>query len=138
MARGPKKKADDAAAEGMPSCPGYLDANAQVEWRRVLPLLHSMHGVGMVDRAVVSIYCAAYSDVLRLEAFIREHGETYQTDNGMFHVRPELECLNKARGRVLQSAAALGMSPVSRKRLPGNANAPKDDNDEWLKNRARK
>jgi P27 family predicted phage terminase small subunit len=134
--RGPKTSEAVRVAEGLPTCPSYLDTEAAREWRRILPLLHQMHGVGRVDRAVIAVYCTSYSDVKRLEAELRNNGETYTTHNGMQHIRPEVEILSKARGRLLQSAAALGMSPVSRKRLPGKQPDDGNDNDEWLAKRA--
>lgn len=124
--------------KGMPSCPAMLDGVARMEWRRVLPELVRLHGIGCVDRGVLTIYCKAWSDVQRLEAFLKKHGETYETNTGNPRIRPEVEILNKSAGRLMQSAAALGMTPVSRKGLVNSGDKEVDSNDKFLERQAKK
>ena len=138
--RGPKGPVGAHKVEnpkGVPSCPAMLDGAAQIEWRRVLPELIRMHGIGCVDRGVLTIYCKAWSDVQRMEAFLKKNGETYESNTGNPRIRPEVEIMNKAAGRLMQSAAALGMTPVSRKGLLNNAGEKQDDNEKWLLSRTK-
>ena len=136
--KGPVGARKPMEAKGIPPCPSMLDENARIEWRRVVKDLQKMHGAGGVDRGALVIYCMAWSDLKRLRRYLKDNGETYETNTGNPRIRPEVEIMNKAAGRLLQSAAALGMTVASRKGLMSSADKVADGNDKYLEDQRKR
>ena len=43
----------------IPNCPPYLLKAAKAEWKRITPLLEELGLIAKIDRATITIYCAA-------------------------------------------------------------------------------
>lgn len=106
-------------------CPTWIDSYARREWKRVVPELHRLGLLTLFDVADLAGYCQAVSDIRRLGAFVRKHGETMETSFGQVMMRPETRRLDAAWARLRAFATEFGFSPASRSRI--TVGSPKAD-----------
>jgi phage terminase small subunit len=57
-----------------PECPVHLDDEAQAEWNRITPDLHTLGLVARVDRAALAAYCQAWSRWVKAEEMLNSTG----------------------------------------------------------------
>ena len=105
---------------GLPPAPAHLDAVGRAEYDRVAQIAGVTHG----DMAIVSIYAAAWADVVRMEESIRGN-EVTETPQGVV-LNPALKALTIKKRELLQAAAKLGFTPADRARVPGQEQADED------------
>jgi P27 family predicted phage terminase small subunit len=110
-----------------PACPGHLDREARIEWRRICKELDKVGLLTLVDRAVVAGYCQAWSRWVRAENMLRESGEVLESAEGGRYQNPWLAVANKALEQVHKFSALLGLDPSSRSRLKASPSAPAND-----------
>jgi len=60
--------------EGVPDCPGHLDAGARDEWGRICADLQAMGLSSPVHRPALAAYCTAYSRWIDAEQKVQEDG----------------------------------------------------------------
>jgi P27 family predicted phage terminase small subunit len=102
-----------------PKPPVGLGAEANREWRRIVPLLLAMGVVRpRLDRAILSAYCVAWSNWVRAVRQISENGmvETSKR-SGLHRISPWQRIADQAAAEMLVLAQSLSMTPAARRRL---------------------
>ena len=116
-------------AAGAPTCPGWLNRAAKVEWRRIL----KDSPVGLVtklDRQVLAQYCQNVARIAELEQIVDEQGYTFLSEKGYVCQRPEMGMLKNLQTIQRALCAELGFSPSSRSRVTIAAPPATQDPDE--------
>ena len=108
-----------------PTMPRTLSAEAQREWRRVVPLLEGMGTISLLDRGVLIRYCTAWADWIDLDEMLQKTGKLVrgrtQTDlvrNPLWLLRRDAEATATELGRLL------GLTPDARARAGIKHEAP--------------
>ncbi len=117
---------------GIPDCPEFLDKYAQAEWAWIIPYLDGMGMLGFVDKAVVTCYCQAWSELQHATQALRR-GRTVKNGAGGTVAHPAVAQQRSAWKAIKEFAALLGLDPSSRARIkmPG-ADAPKNELSEFI------
>ncbi len=100
-----------------PTCPRELDAVGKKKWREVVKLLTEMNLITRADRDMLELYCAAYSRRKAAEAMLKKFGEILKSQQGGLYRSPYLDVANHASKEMQKLAKALGLDPMSRKKL---------------------
>lgn len=108
-----------------PSPPIELDANAHIEWVRVVDELRALGMVTKLDFAVLSAYCVAYSRFKVASESLNRiadkdpmfSGLLIKTKQGNWIQNPLLGVVRRASLDMVRFAAELGMTPSSRSRI---------------------
>jgi P27 family predicted phage terminase small subunit len=116
-----------------PEAPSYLDTYAREEWQRVAPLLFTAGLLSTIDVAILSVYCAAFSQwrtaTEMLAAAATDDPETangllVERDSGMIP-NPLIGIARRAADQVLRTAVEFAMSPAARARMGAGPSTPK-------------
>ncbi len=110
---------------GVPK-PPKLSSEAEAEWKRVVPELHRVGVLALIDRAVLTGYVEAWADYRKARVALSKSGPTYLADNGNPKRHPNVVVLADSRLAFLKFAQELGLSPSARVRLTSRA-APEAD-----------
>lgn len=94
----PMNKAEPLPLKGAPTCPAWLQGDALLEWKRIVPELDRLGVLTSVDGAVIEAHCVTY-------------GEIVATVKAGKPLKAAL--LGQLRGY----AAELGLSPAARAKL---------------------
>lgn len=105
------------AADEAPKPPRYLGRYAKTEWRRVVPELHRLGLLSVVDRAALEAYCEAYHDWREAKLALDEEGRTYKTDTGYIRPRPEIKFAAEAVKTMKAFMGEFGLTPSARSRI---------------------
>ena len=100
-----------------PTSPRFLNDAAKSIWDELIPELEAMGVVTIVDASVLSGYCAAYEEAMRLSSYLDEAGLVTESPSGYLQQRPEVSIRNKAWDRVAKFAPELGIGAASRSRI---------------------
>lgn len=115
---------------GLPEPPGHLSREACEEWARILPMLAEQRRVCPLDMAVLALYCETWADVVRgrLEMVKLQEpdgrGLVVETDKGQVYDHPVVKRVYAAQRQCAQHLSQLGLSPISRLRMPLPKDAP--------------
>lgn len=129
-----KNEPNPQVGEDIPKPPSWMETQAKKEWKRIVPELHRLELLTMVDHPSLVAYCQAYARFVECEKIIKKQGMTFETPNGYVQQRPEIAISNNAQKIMKEFAAQFGLTPSSRGRL----NLPdqkenKDEFEEFLK-----
>lgn len=117
----PIKQGEPQYPPGAGDAPAHLDQVAREEWDRISELMTATGVLTQADRAVLSLYCSAWSKWVNAETkLIGDSGaqELVQPlKNGMDGGNPYLSIANKQLEIIIRLAAILGLDPCSRTRL---------------------
>ena len=103
---------------GVPKCPKmFLSPLARAEWRRVSKELATLGLLTNVDRAAMTIYCAAWARWVEAQENVKKFGEVIKTHNGNPIQNPYRAIANRAEETMLKAAAEFGMTPSARSRI---------------------
>lgn len=102
--------------------PGHLSELAKAEWRRITPELYRLGLLTVVDRAMLTAYCQAWSDLIEGQRHLDDDGEVLTTDKGYKYVNPWVTVRNKAIEQMHKFGAEFGLSPSSRTRIKMESN----------------
>ena len=97
--------------------PDHLDSIALGEWARVEAILVSAGVLTEGDRAVLSLYCSAWSRWVKAEKTLAKSSELLKSESGGVYQNPYLAISNRAAENVAKLASMLGLDPSSRSRL---------------------
>jgi len=126
-----KRKLNDkepAPPPGLPDCPKHLDGAAREEWKRVLALLSAMKIVTIADRAMLAIYCAAWSTMVEAQKDLATEGLIVLTGpNAYPAMNPLLTVIKQAQATISKVAVEFGLTPASRSRIHTPSDKPVDD-----------
>ena len=106
--------------------PRWLNKSAREEWLRVMPELHRLGLLTVVDETALACYCQAYSRLRKAEAVIAKHGMTFKTRNGFVQKRPEVTIAREAMQLMKAFAAEFGLTPAARTRLQVSVDSTSD------------
>jgi len=119
--RGPKPRPSRSAPQGpagLPRCPAHLDRAARNEWRRLATPMFEAGVLTLADRAALAAYCQAYARWVEAEEKLKETPMLLKTPSGYVQQSPWLSVANKQLELMARFMAELGLTPVSRARLP--------------------
>jgi P27 family predicted phage terminase small subunit len=111
----PENEPELPAGAGGP--PAHLDAGAKREWRRVEPILTTAGVLTQGDRAVLTIYCAAWSRWVHAEGMVAKSAPVLKSEGGALITNPYLRVSREACEQVMKAAAVLGLDPANRSRV---------------------
>jgi len=115
--------------------PKWLDKEAQKEFRRIVKILIEKEIAGNLDLAILSIYCDAYSNYIKLTQAIQESGpvEEYTNTMGATNkiVSANVQAQSKYAETIMKCAGRMGLSASDRLKLVVPKND--DEKDELLK-----
>lgn len=97
----------------IPTCPGWLNAEAKSEWRRVCQKLADMGILQTTDRSMLAGYCSAYSRWRTAEEVLNEDGLTQSARHGR-EARPEVKIARESLQQMRSLAVELGLTPKAR------------------------
>ena len=107
----------------IPAAPEHLDDEAQKEWTRISNELFRLGLIAKVDRAMLAVYCTAYSRWVKAELKMQELGDdglVQRSPNGYQQMSSWLQISNRAVEQMKSAAAEFGMSPSARVRVNPN------------------
>lgn len=102
---------------GLPNPPTWLDREARAEWKRIVPELERLGILAKVDRAVLAMYCDAWSRWVDIARRIREDGTVVAGYRGVATKHPGWQIYRDAQATVAQLAKECGCSPNARLRM---------------------
>ncbi|MCM8710858.1 phage terminase small subunit P27 family [Clostridium sp. SYSU_GA19001] len=105
----PEKKA--------PKCPGWLDAEAKKEWRRMSKQLEAMGILTEIDMAAFAGYCQAYARWKEAEEFITKHGTIVKTPSGYWQQVPQVSIAQTYLKIMNRFCEQFGLTPSARSRI---------------------
>lgn len=119
----------------VPPPPGNLDALGAAEWWKVVPELHALGLLSVLDLRAVEAYCSASVIARRCFEVLEAEGMTYTTTTPagatMHRKRPEVDIYFTAMANVHRIGCEFGLSPSARTRLetPDRTLADEGDGD---------
>ena len=139
--RRPLNSSEPQPDAGAPVMPDGLSAEAEAEWKKVIPILAKMGVLTVADGATIAGYCQSRADWLRAQSEIEEYGVTVEEPitNRMGDVvghrrkkNPAVTVASDAKKMMRAFASDLGLSPASRTRVhasPTDENSERDEMD---------
>jgi P27 family predicted phage terminase small subunit len=116
-----KKSAQDSAPKSLPLKPDFVDKTAADIWDITVHQMANMGVLSTIDGAMLEIYCNNFAKIRKLQKFLFENNDTYETKTAtgpMIKVRPEVVILQRCQQQHLAIANQFGLSPSARTRLP--------------------
>jgi P27 family predicted phage terminase small subunit len=98
-----------------PPCPTWLDREARAEWRRIVPELERLGLLTRVDRAALTCYCQAWSELNDATRVLKRDGKyLHLGENGYLSPHPALAQQRAAWKTIKDFCALFGLDPSSR------------------------
>jgi len=109
----------DAGQQALPRAPAWLDAEAKVKWKELVPQLGRMGLLARIDRDALARYCDTWAWWRRMRGFINEKGETYllRDDEGRpkyIQQLPQVAVAHKLATQLTRLEAEFGLTPAAR------------------------
>jgi P27 family predicted phage terminase small subunit len=110
----------------IPTCPGWLKAEARAEWLRITPHLERLGLVSQLDRAALTAYCVAWGDLVwarkrmaevNADDATGEKGRIGTTPSGYRQISELQQISNRSLEQVEKFLQHFGMSPAARARV---------------------
>ncbi|MFF7233960.1 phage terminase small subunit P27 family [Streptomyces sioyaensis] len=115
-----KKKLNEAEPEpttGDLAPPADFEGEALAEWRRVVPELHRLGLVTVVDRAYLVAYCSAWSSFEEARQTLAERGPLVEGRDGNLVKNPAAQIMRDSADMMIKFGSRFGLSPSDRTRL---------------------
>jgi len=119
---------------GAPKPPTWLDKEGKAEWNRVVPELDAIGLLAQVDRAIVTLYCDAWSKFMRIAREMNEVGSMAVPDEGHaakgsqgIKKHPLWQMYREAGQLCAAHGAKIGLNPHDRQRLKAQEREDDDD-----------
>lgn len=100
-----------------PRCPSHLDAVAQKEWKRLVPVLLRMGVLTEADQIALANLCQTYSTMIAAQEQLSKSGILYKTQSGYIQQSPLLSIVNTCVDTINKLSREFGLTPSSRSRL---------------------
>jgi P27 family predicted phage terminase small subunit len=130
LAGNPGKKTVPKEPEVVPPAdsgpPERLREAARAVWRRVVPQLKRWDKLSEVDAELLCGFCNLMARHYEAEAYVADHGMTYETSTGNVRERPEVKISKESLNGARQIGEQFGFSPQSRVRI-GTVEEPEAD-----------
>lgn len=103
-------------------CPRWLDKDAKLMWRSLVPLLTACGMLTKVDGAALARYCQTWSRWKKAEQFIQKYGETYPLKDEQGRLRcfvqhPQVSIANQLSHTLTRLEQEFGLTPSARTRI---------------------
>ena len=105
--------------------------DAAAEWKRVVPTLHKIGALSIVDESGLIDYCVCHARVLQLERQLTIDGWIIDNEERGIVKNPLTMVLNQNRAALQRYKSEYGLTPMARVRL-GLKEAPIPDDDDDL------
>ena len=139
----PEKEPAPSIEIKSPICPAYLKGPARQEWNRIVPELHRLGLLTVIDQAAIEVYCSyfqqwkeAEAELARMRREFRDalkrrkkdprskeklpsNGLVATTSNGNSIMEPMLSVKKQAAEMMHKFLIEFGMTPASRTRTAG-------------------
>lgn len=107
---------------GVPRCPAWLDGEAKVCWKRMVPLLSAMGVLTLIDADALANYCDTWSRWKRAVLFLQKKGDVYtiKDEDGKVKYIQQLPQVAIARNLLAvlnRYQQEFGLTPAARSRL---------------------
>jgi len=112
----PARTKEPQPPERLPPCPRHLDRVARKEWRRAGKILMGLRMITELDRAVLAVYCQAWSE-WTLATIQLGKGLVYRRNDGSPGINPHMRIAREAADRIIRTAGELGLSVTARARI---------------------
>lgn len=109
-----------------PNMPEYLDAVAQEEWKRIVPVLLRMRVLTEADQIQLSLLCQTYSTMIQAQQKLSAEGLVSRSEGGFVQTSPYFSIIVKCLAAISKISSEFGLSPSARVRLHA---APKPEKD---------
>ena len=109
-------KNEPALVLGEPLMPLGLSAEAQEEWRRIVPMLLKMKILTEAHGKALAAYCSCYALWMRAEQQIAELGITLRTEFG-YKMNPAVRVRSDALRQMKSFLIEFGLTPASGSKL---------------------
>jgi P27 family predicted phage terminase small subunit len=109
--------AASSALLGAPKCPEILDDIGKAKWAQIVEWLTALDLITKADGDTMCLYCAAYSRWYGAEAIFKQSGPLLKNKHDVVYRNPCLDVVNQASKEMQKLSRALGLDPLSRKRL---------------------
>ncbi len=131
--------------EGRLVCPRWLNREQKECWKWITKTVGDMGLLGLQHLNILTRYCVAWDHWHKAIAFVREHGETYETKNKAgqtyFAQYPQIGIARSHHGILLKIETEFGMTPGSGSavrvpRLGEKGQTPEEKQlEDWLNSR---
>ena len=108
-----------------PGCPAHLDAEARLEWRRLVPILLRMRVLTEADGFALANLCQAYSTMVKAQQQLSKTGLLMKTPSGYVQQSPLLGIVNSCMETITRLSREFGLTPAARTRV--RAEPPDED-----------
>jgi len=117
-----RRRGEPQPIAGRPRCPEWLDKEAKVAWRQLVPMLESMGVLTRVDGNALARYCQLLSRWKKAELFLQKHGEVYALKDEQGNTRclvqvPQVAIANKLAQTLTRMEQEFGLMPSARARI---------------------
>lgn len=110
------------APSGEPTPPEDLSEAERAVWDHLVEELRLMNMLSSADRIVLAELARMTVLAQKLHATLAaQSGYTVEGNNGFIHIHPVFTALNNAQRQVLSFTTALGLTPIGRSRITGQA-----------------
>jgi P27 family predicted phage terminase small subunit len=114
--------------DAVPRAPSWLSKPAKQEWRRSAAQLAERKTLTTGDLAALETFCSAKGRLVLAEALLQRDGLTSRGANGVITKHPAIGIASEASSIIKTLAAALGLTPASRRRAATENTTPKAGN----------
>lgn len=97
--------------------PEHLDATAQQEWKRLVPILKRMRLLTEADAIALANLCMAYSTMIQAQNQFAKAGLLYKTQSGYIQPNPLWSIITRSMELVNKGLSKFGLDPSSRSRI---------------------
>jgi P27 family predicted phage terminase small subunit len=132
-----KDKGANCKALGTAQRPQWIKGAAKDEWERLSPKLRDLGILTPLDRAMFSVYCELWKEFLEAKKIIDKDGPILTTDRGHQVKHPAVRMMHDAADRLLKIAREFGLTPSSRASMDFDIQSIQDNQETWLKGKAR-
>lgn len=116
-----------------PACPDFLDAEAKAEWSRQIEQLLAIGCITKLDRAALTLWCAAWSEykfaseIVTRTPLVPQRNASGEIIPGTVEAHPAARIRDRAADRLLKVAAQFGFTPAARARLRSELPEPGEE-----------
>jgi P27 family predicted phage terminase small subunit len=100
--------------------PKHLDADAQKEWKRLVPMLLRIGVLTEADGMALSCLCQAYSTMVKAQKKLNETGMLLKTPSGYIQQSPLISIINNCADTIAKISREFGLTPAARTRIMVN------------------
>jgi len=109
-------------AASISPCLQWLDKEAKVAWRQLVPQLEAMGLLARIDGNALARYCQLLSRWKKAELFLQKHGEVYAIKDEHGNTRylqqvPQASIANKLAQTLTRLEQEFGLTPSARARI---------------------